>query len=37
MSEASYSGNSIDINRNNNGILNNGLINIVITNLTIVE
>ena len=37
MSEASYSGDSMGTNRNNSGILNGGLINIVITNPTIIE
>ena len=37
MSEASYSDNSIDDNRNTSGNLNRGSINIVITNLTIIE
>ena len=37
MSKASYSGNNIDINYNNNDISNGGSLNIVITNSTIIK
>ena len=37
MSEASYSGNSAGINRNNGGTSNGGSIDIVITNPTIIK
>ena len=37
MSEASHSGNSMGINRNNGDTSNGGSIDIVITNPTIIE
>ena len=37
MSKASYSGDSINTNRNNDGTSNGGSIDIVTTNPTIIE